>query len=69
MADSYVFLPGVSGPTKIKAVDRGDGTFALKTTTTTGSGTSVFLPGRTGPVKIKAVDQGDGTYALLATEG
>jgi|KBSSwiStaDraftv2_1062776.scaffolds.fasta_scaffold471376_2 hypothetical protein len=67
MADTYIFLPGVSGPTKIKAVDQLDGTYALKITTTAGAGTSVFLPGATGPIKVQVVSQGDGTYALLAS--
>jgi hypothetical protein len=35
MADTYIFLPGIAGPTKIKAVDQGDGTYALKVTTLT----------------------------------
>jgi hypothetical protein len=66
MADSYIFMPGVRGPTRIKAVDQGDGTYALKVTTTPGSGTSVFFPGVNGPIKVQVVSQGDGTYALLA---
>lgn len=67
MADTSVFLSGPVGAVKIKAVDQGNGTYALKVTTTDGSGTTVYLPGPTGPTAVKVVSQGDGTYALLVT--
>lgn len=69
MANSTVYLGTTQSgaPVPIRAVDQGDGSYALATTTTNGPGVLLYL-GTTQagqPLPIKAVDNGDGTYSIL----